>query len=56
MSFTLWLLYPRERNPRYFVDRRLNGPQSQSGDGGEEIYPGPCFCILAMKTIAVTTD
>jgi hypothetical protein len=27
---------PRERSPRYSLDRRLGGPQSRSGRGGEE--------------------
>jgi hypothetical protein len=26
----------REKNPRYPLDRRLSGPQSWSGRGGEE--------------------
>jgi len=30
------LLYPQEKNPPYPLDRRLGGPQSQSGDGGKE--------------------
>jgi hypothetical protein len=31
VSFTPRLLYPREKNPRYPLDRRLGGPQSRSG-------------------------
>jgi hypothetical protein len=30
-------LYPQEKNPWYPLDRRLGGPQSRSGRGGEEI-------------------
>jgi hypothetical protein len=35
-SFTPRPLYPREERPRYPLDRRLGGPQSQSGHCGEE--------------------
>jgi len=31
-----WLLYSQERSPHYPLDRRLGGPQSQSGCSGEE--------------------
>jgi len=41
VSFTPWLLYPWER-PWYPLDRRLGGPQSWSGGGGEEKSPCPC--------------
>jgi len=30
------LLYPWRNSPWYSLDRRLGGPQSQSGCGGEE--------------------
>jgi hypothetical protein len=30
------LLYPLRRSPRYPLNTRLGGPQSQSGHGGEE--------------------
>jgi hypothetical protein len=36
VSFTLWPLYPQRRSPWYPLDRRLGGPQSCSGCGGEE--------------------
>jgi hypothetical protein len=36
VSFTPRQLYPRGMSPRYPLDRRLGGPQSQSGRGGEE--------------------
>jgi hypothetical protein len=31
-----WLLYSQGKSPRYPLDRRLGGPQSLSGGGGEE--------------------
>jgi hypothetical protein len=36
ISFTPWQLYPRGKNPSYPFYRRLGGPQSRSGRGGEE--------------------
>jgi hypothetical protein len=35
-SFTPRPLHPRERKPRFPLDRRLGGPQSRSGRRGEE--------------------
>jgi hypothetical protein len=35
-SFTPRPLYPQGKNPWYPLDRRLGGPQSWSGRGGEE--------------------
>jgi hypothetical protein len=35
-SFKPRPLYPQENSPWYPLDRRLGGPQSQSGRGGEE--------------------
>jgi len=35
-------LYPREKSPRYPMDRRFSGPQNRSGHGGEEKSPCPC--------------
>jgi hypothetical protein len=34
-------LYPQEKSPQYALDRRLGGPQSWSGQLGEEkiLYP-----------------
>jgi hypothetical protein len=29
-------LYPQGKSPWYLLDRRLDGPQSRSGRGGEE--------------------
>jgi len=36
VSFTPRPLYPRGKSLRYPLDRRLGGPQSRSGRGGEE--------------------
>jgi hypothetical protein len=36
VSFTTWPLYLEEKSPLYPLDRRLNGPQSRSGRGGEK--------------------
>jgi hypothetical protein len=36
VSFTTWPLYPRGNYPQYPLDRRLNGPQRQSGRCGKE--------------------
>jgi hypothetical protein len=35
VSFTPLPLYPRGKSPRYPLDRRLGGPQRQSGQSGE---------------------
>jgi len=39
VSFTPRPLYSRGEIPRYPLDRRLDGPQSRSGRGGEEKKP-----------------
>jgi len=31
-----WPLHPQGKSPWYPMDRRLGGPQSHSGHGGEE--------------------
>jgi hypothetical protein len=41
VSFMPWLLYPQGKSPWYPLDRRLGGPQSRSGCGGEEKNPKP---------------
>jgi hypothetical protein len=42
VSFKHRPLYPRGKSPRYTLDRRPGGPQSQSGRrGGEKILPPP---------------
>jgi hypothetical protein len=35
-SFTPRPLYPQEKSPWYPLDRRVGGPQSRSGRGGED--------------------
>jgi hypothetical protein len=35
-SSTPWLLHPQGKSPWYPLDRRLGGPQSQSGHGAKE--------------------
>jgi hypothetical protein len=40
------LLYPQGKSPWYPVDRRLDGPQSQSGCSGEEKNSQP---LLELK-------
>jgi hypothetical protein len=41
VSFTRRPLYLQRKCPWYPVDRRLDGPQSRSGHGGEKEIPGP---------------
>jgi hypothetical protein len=36
VSFTPQPLYPQGKSPLYPLDRRLGGPQSRSGRGGED--------------------
>jgi hypothetical protein len=36
VSFTPWPLYSQRKRPWYPLDRRVGGPQSRSGCGGEE--------------------
>jgi hypothetical protein len=36
VSFTPRSLYPKGKSPWYPLDRKLGGPQSRSGRGGEE--------------------
>jgi hypothetical protein len=36
VSFTARPLYPQRKSPWYPLDRKLGGPQSRSGRGGEE--------------------
>jgi hypothetical protein len=36
LNFTIRPLYPQGKSPWYALDRRLGGPQSWSGRGGEE--------------------
>jgi hypothetical protein len=41
VSFTSRPLYPQGKSPRYPLDRRLDGPQNQSGRRGEETILAP---------------
>jgi hypothetical protein len=41
VSFTTRPLYPQGKSSCYPLDRRLGGPQSRSGHGGEEKNPQP---------------
>jgi hypothetical protein len=41
VSFTPRPLYSQGKSPRYPLDRRLGGPQSRSGRGGEEKNSNP---------------
>jgi hypothetical protein len=36
VSFTPRPLYPEGESPRYLLDKRMDGPQSRSGEGGKE--------------------
>jgi hypothetical protein len=50
VSFTLQPLYPQGKSPWYPLGRRLGGPQSRSGGGGEEknsqLLPGLELTII----------
>jgi hypothetical protein len=62
VNFMPHLLYPRGYNPHYPLDKRLDGPQSQSGHCGEEknllSLPGiltnflghPACCLVTIVT------
>jgi hypothetical protein len=41
VSFTLRWIYSQGNIPWYPLDRKLGGPQSRSGRGGEEKYSQP---------------
>jgi hypothetical protein len=47
VSFMTHTLYVRRNNPRYPLDRRLCGPQSRSGRGGEEKSSHPLPALQA---------
>jgi hypothetical protein len=49
-----WPLYPQGKSPRYTLDRRLGGPQSQSGHSGKEKNSQPLLEIelLIIQPIA----
>jgi hypothetical protein len=52
VSFTRRLLHPQGKSPWYPLDRRLGGPQSRSGSGGEEKNSQTLFraVIICRKT------
>jgi hypothetical protein len=60
VSFTFRSLYPQRRRPWYPSDRRLGGPQSRSGRGGEEKnsqpLPGPEPPIIRPIVQRYTTE
>jgi hypothetical protein len=60
VSFTPRLLYTQEKNPCYQLDRRLGGPQSRSGRGGEEknsqLLPGLELSIIQPIAQRYTTE
>jgi hypothetical protein len=49
-SFTPWLLYSQGKNPRYPLDRRLGGLQSQSGCNGKEKNSQPLLALEPLIT------
>jgi hypothetical protein len=53
-------LYPQGKSPWYSLDRRLGGPQSQSGHGGKEKnsqpLPGLEPPIIQLAAQCYTTD
>jgi hypothetical protein len=54
VSFTPRPLYPQGMRPCYPLDRRLSGPQSRSGRGGEEknSYPLPALELPIIQPVA----
>jgi len=44
------MLYPQEKSPWYPSDRRMGGPQSQSGHGGEEKNSQP---LLGLEPLII---
>jgi hypothetical protein len=48
------MLYSQGKGPWYLLDKRLAGPQSRSGHGGEEknFQPMPGFEPLIVQTVA----
>jgi hypothetical protein len=60
ISFTPRQLYPQGKRPWYQSDRRLGGPQSRSGRGGEEknsqALPGLELPIIQLVDQRYTTE
>jgi hypothetical protein len=46
VSFTL-----RAKKHSYPLERRLDGPQSRSGCGGEDKIPSPCGAVMTLCDI-----
>jgi len=56
VSFMSWPLYSQEKSPWYPLDRRLGGPQSPSGCGGEEKKSLFCSCRESTSVIQALTS
>jgi hypothetical protein len=60
VSFTSQPFYPQGKSPCYTLDRRLGGPQTRSGHGGEEKnsqpLPGLELPIIQPVTQRYTTE
>jgi hypothetical protein len=60
VSFTSRPFYLQEESPRYPLNRRLSGPQSRSGRGGEEknsqILPGLELSFIKSVVQRYTTE
>jgi hypothetical protein len=54
VSFMMRALYRRGKSPRYSLDRRLAGPQSQSGSRGDDCYN--CFVKSVARIRLVKTE
>jgi hypothetical protein len=58
VSFTTRPLYSQGKSPWYTLDRRLGGPQSRSGHGGEEKNSQPAdmegICEYIEQILAVS--
>jgi hypothetical protein len=51
VSFMPQPLYPQGKSPQYPLDRRLGGPQSQSGHSGKE-KKNPSFITMEISNLA----
>jgi hypothetical protein len=54
VSFTPLPLYPWGKSSRYPMDRRLGGPQNQSGRCGEEKILDPSRSIIIIIIVIIT--
>jgi hypothetical protein len=48
LTFTLQLLFSQGKSPQYPLDKRLVGPQSQSGYGKEKKIPYPYWELSSL--------